>query len=368
MALPAIRGNGRSASYPCQGYAGGLLCVSVGYDIFSTIPDMEVGIFVVDGVAEFGLSALLETFGTANAVRDTVPSPPPPWRIRIVSFGSSVRSSSGFTVPTVPLPDLPAPDGFAELDMMIVPAVRVFDAAPLIELVSAPESKPVLDGIRLAHRSGAHIAAACTGTFFLAEAGILDGLPATTSWWLGPTFRRRYPAIALDESRTLCRSARATTAGAALSHLDLALSLIQVDSPAVAELASRYLVVGDGRTQGNYIVTEVVAHGNSLTAAFERWVRAHLGEQFRIAAVAGELGVTERSLQRATQAELGISPRDFVNNIRLEHATHLLRTTPLTLEAIAAKVGYLNAGTLRGLVRKRRGMSIAELRTSSLTW
>ncbi|MGI5221220.1 GlxA family transcriptional regulator [Nocardia sp. CA-290969] len=326
---------------------------------------MDVSVLVMDDVADLGLAAVLETFAVANSLRGTLAAPPPPWRVRTVSIAGSVRSGNGYTIPTVPVADPGAPcDETQGPAVLIVPAINVLDAPSLTTRISLAENSPVLELIRGAHSRGVHIAGACTGTFFLAEAGVLDGRAATTSWWLGPAFRRRYPAVALNEALTLCRTPAVTTAGASLSHVDLALSLIQLVSPALAEKAARYLVVGSGRAQAGHIVPEVMAHGNSLVAAFERWVRHRLGEQFRIAAAARELGVTERSLQRATQSELGMSPRDFVHDIRLEHAAYLLRTTSLSLEAIAARVGYLNAGTLRNLVRRRREMSIAQLRAT----
>ncbi|MEV6280990.1 helix-turn-helix domain-containing protein [Nocardia sp. NPDC051832] len=320
---------------------------------------MEVAVFVGDGVADFGYAALIEGFNMANAVRAEVPAPPAPWQIRTVSLTGDVRTANGHTLAAIPLTDLAD-----EFSLLVIPAVHVLGTEPLIELVSAPRSRPVLDRIRRAHHDRVRLAAACTGTFFLAEAGVLDGEPATTSWWLGPGFRRRYPRVALDENRILCRGDRVITAGASLSHMDLALSLVHESSPALAELAGRYLAIGNRKTQAEFAIPEVVARGDALVTAFERWVRAHLSEPFRLSAAAGDLGTTARSLQRATKAELGISPRDFAGDIRLERAAHLLRTTALTVEAVAAKVGYTDAVSLRNLVRRRRGMSIAELRSS----
>ncbi|NNH68423.1 helix-turn-helix domain-containing protein [Nocardia uniformis] len=324
---------------------------------------MEIAVFVVDGVADFGYAALIETFTMASALRDQLPTPPPPWRVRTVAFGDSVRSGNGHALATTPLAEVGD-----EFDLMIVPAVNVLGAEPLVELVSSRRAGPVLDRIRRAHGEGARLAAACTGTFFLAEAGVLDGEPATTSWWLGASFRRRYPRVALDESRLLCRGGRVTTAGASLSHMDLALSLVHSSSPALAELVARYLAVGNRKTQAEFAVPEVVARGDSLVAAFERWIRANLTEPLPISAAARALGTTERSLQRATRAELGMTPREFANDIRLERAGQLLRTTSLTVDAIAARVGYTDAATLRNLVRRRRGMTLAELRDSPMIW
>ncbi|MBF6171385.1 GlxA family transcriptional regulator [Nocardia blacklockiae] len=322
---------------------------------------MDVTIFVVDQVADFGLATVVEAFRTANLLRGELDSAPEPWHVRVASPGPGVRSGHGNLVPTTPLAELPA-----ELGTIVVPALELYDAEGVVELVSAASNTAVLEHISLARQAGAPVAGACTGTFFLAESGVLDGIPATTSWWLGPAFRRRYPRVELEEGRTLCRSGAVTTAGAALSHLDLALALIAGQSPTLAELVARFFVVGDRRTQ--VAVPEFVARGNSLVAAYERWVRDHIAEQFRITDAARALDVTVRSLQRATRAEIGMSPRDFANEIRLERATHLLRNTTLTVDTVAARVGYLNAGTLRLLFRRRRHRTLAEVRASPLTW
>lgn len=59
-----------------------------------------------------------------------------------------------------------------------------------------------------------------------------------------------------------------------------------------------------------------------------------------------------------------MSPLEFVTEIRLEHATFLLRTTTLTTDTVAARVGYLSASALREVVRRRRSMTLKDLRDS----
>ncbi|NUP29849.1 MAG: helix-turn-helix domain-containing protein [Nocardia sp.] len=324
---------------------------------------MDVGILVVDGVADFGLGALLGAFGTANALRKELENPPAPWNVRAVSVGTSVRSGSGNLVPTTPLGEIPV-----QLDALAVAAVDILEPEPLVELVTDPEHTRVLDHIRAARAQGVHLAAACTATFFLAESGVLDGSPATTSWWLGACFRGRYPQVQLDESCIVCHGDGITTAGASLSHMDMALSLIYRTSPELAERAMRYLAVGSRASQAPYAIPEVVARGNSLIVGYERWVREHLSEQFLIATAARELGVTERSLQRATRAALGMSPKDFADDIRLDRAVQLLRSGDRTVDAVARDVGYVNASALRALARRRRGLSLAEIRAHRLPW
>lgn len=318
---------------------------------------VDVGIFVVDGVGELGLGALLGAFSTANALRKEFDHPPPSWNVQTISLGCSVRAGSGGLIPTVPVSEVTS-----SFDAVAVAAVNVFEPGPLVDLVSDPANAWLLDWIRSARAGGIHLAAACTGTFFLAEAGVLDGSPATTSWWLGGSFRRRYPGVDLDERSIVCQGDGITTAGASLSHMDMALSLVYRTSPELAEQTRRYLAIEDRASQAPYVIPEVVARGNPLIVGYERWVREHISEQFLISTAARELGVTERSLQRAARSALGMSPKDFADDIRLDRATRLLRTTGLTVEAVAREVGYVNASALRSLARRRRGMSLAEIR------
>lgn len=323
---------------------------------------MDVALFLMDDVADFGLAAVREVLNMANALRSELDCPPPPWNVRAVGLGASARCASGTHIPTTPFVALPD-----TVDVVVVPAVNLPQANSLIEMISSAGSRKALELIADGHRKGMSLAAACTGTFVLAESGVLDGKTATTSWWLSSAFRRRYPQVTLRAELTLCHSGSITTAGAVLSHLDLALSLVNSRSPALAELVTRYMMIGNRNSQLNFVIPEVIARGDPLVVAFERWVRGNLSNSFRISTAARAIGVTERTLQRATAAEVDMSPRDFVNAIRLEQATKLLQDTTLTVDAVATRVGYLNGATLRGLIR-RRGMTVSEIRAVRPSW
>jgi transcriptional regulator GlxA family with amidase domain len=121
-------------------------------------------------------------------------------------------------------------------------------------------------------------------------------------------------------------------------------------------------VIDERPAQSAYTITSALAQSDPTLAAFERWVRGRLDAPIAIPDAARALGVTERTLQRTVQRTLGTSPIRFIQDLRVEQASHLLRTTDLTLDAIARKVGYEHPNTLRTLLRDRTGKTTSALR------
>ncbi len=212
---------------------------------------------------------------------------------------------------------------------------------------------------------GALVGAACTGTFVLADTSLLDGLSATTSWWLAPLFRERYPHVKLEESRMVVGSSRFVTAGAALAHNDLALWVVRRSSPALAALVARYLVIDPRPSQAVFMIPDHLMHTDPLIERLEQWARYRLAEGFSLGAAASATGTSERTLARRLKAVLGKTPLSYFQDIRVERAVHLLQTSNDSTDQIAAQVGYANGVSLRALLRRRLGRSVSELRAGN---
>ncbi|KJK55816.1 GlxA family transcriptional regulator [Saccharothrix sp. ST-888] len=317
---------------------------------------MEIAILVVDGVFDSGLAAVLDVLRTADELRDEIPNPPY-WRARTVGIDGPVTTAAGHQVPV-----LPADEAIDRADLVVLPGLSGRTPQALVSHVASAECEPVRRLLADAHARGRRIASACSGTVLLAETGILNGRHATTSWWLAPTFRERYPEVLLDDTRMVVESGSTITAGAAFGHVDLALAIVRMLSPALAELVSRYLVVDDRPSQATYAVPSILAKHDPTVAAFESWIRAHLAEPLCLPDAARALGISERTLQRAVRRTLDTTPVRFAQDIRAEQASHLLRTTDLPVEAVARRVGYENGNTLRILLRERRGVTVGMLR------
>jgi transcriptional regulator GlxA family with amidase domain len=317
---------------------------------------MNVTILALDGVFDTGLAVVLDALGTANELAAMQPGGAAPFQVTLAGVRPVVTSALGLTVPVLPLAQCPAPD------LVIVPAPGYKMPGPLVEALARPDMVEAAAAIGAWAQQGARIAAACIGTFLLAESGALDGHEATSTWWLTPLFRERYPKVKLDTDRILVSSGQFLTAGAALSHLDMTLSLIRQASPDLAALVASYLVVDARPSQAAYVITDHLAHADPLVEKFDRWVRGRLGAGFRIDDAAAALATSKRTLARRMQEVLGKSPIEYVQDLRIERAVHLLRTSGDSVERIAEKVGYADGVTLRNLIRRRLGKGVRELR------
>ena len=320
---------------------------------------MKVSVLAYDGIFDSGLAAVLDVLDTANVMRDGLGSPPPGWEVTTVATGKRARTGAGHIVHAAAL------DAARDADLLVIPALNVRHPEELIEFIEGPVAAPLCRVIARARSQGVPVYTACSGTFLLAESGVLGARRVTTTWWLTPAFRARYPEVNLDQTRMVVSSDGVTTAGAAFGHVDLALAIVRASSPALADLISSYLVVDERPSQSAYTIPSALAQSDPAMAAFERWVRDRLAEPISIPEAARAIGMSERTLQRATQRVLGTSPVRFVQDMRVEQAAHLLRTTDLSLEAISRQVGYEHANTLRVLLRERTGQTTRTLRGRS---
>ncbi len=313
---------------------------------------MQVCVLVLDGVFDTGLSTILDTLQTANELAEGTRGEQ--FRVTVSGLRRRAKTQQGLQVPLSALPR-------SRPDVVIVPALGAKSPAALDPALQRKDVSETGALLRTWAGAGTRVAAACTGTFVLAHAGLLNGQRATTTWWLAPYFRERFPLVELEESRMVVDSGGVATAGAALAHIDLALWLVRRRSPALARTVAHFLTFDGRPSQTAYVMQDHLAHADPLVEKFESWARRHLSE-FSLDRAARSVGTSERTLERRLRAVLGKSPLSFVQDLRVEQAIHRLHTTAQSIEEIADAVGYQDGVTLRTLLRKKTGRGIRELR------
>lgn len=308
---------------------------------------MRIGLVLQDGCFGSAVASIVDIVSTAEIVRPQIDPAVPAFELVVAAARRRVTTSAGMTVgATRTLRELD------DLDVVLVAGLGTLTGRGTEAVVESPNGRALVRALQAINPERTRLAAACTGVFPLAETGLLDGRRATTTWFLTPTFRRRYPAVALDLDSMVVADGPFVTAGAAFAHIDLALAILRRVSVDLAQHVARLLLIDERPSQVSFVAYDHLAHGDSLVLAFERHVRRHLDEPFDTPRAAQAVGTSRRTLERRTRDVLGLSPLDIVRRLRLERADHLRRTTDLTIGEIARRVGYANAETLRALRRR----------------
>ncbi|HEY0847267.1 MAG TPA: helix-turn-helix domain-containing protein [Noviherbaspirillum sp.] len=317
-------------------------------------------VLALEGVMDSSLTITLDTLRAGQQLQSGGGKP---GRVRILVAGyrKTVRTGGGLRLDA----DLVFADvvkGVIRPDWILVPGLGLVSDKAIAARFLRKDAVAATALLRRAPAS-ARIGAACSSVFLLAETGLLAQRHVTMTWWLAHVFRERYPDVRLDETKMLVRDGPFLTAGSAYAALDMALAIVaDTMGSAIAHQCSRYLLIDRRPSQARYMAPTHMQHADPTVIAAERWIDDHLSEPISIAVLAAALAVTPRTLARRIGAATGLSPVKLVQRRRLLQASHLIETTSMSIEAIAAEVGYQDGTALRKLVRREFGTTPAALR------
>jgi transcriptional regulator GlxA family with amidase domain len=319
---------------------------------------MKLHLVLLPGVLDGSLGVTLDAALAANRLRRASGQPDLFTVLRVTPRGRQVVTGAGLRVG--PLDPLPA---VGKGDLIVVPGANAATPPEVEAWLDSPPLRQATSWLAAAHNAGAHVAAGCTGSFVAAEAGLLTGGQATTTWWLAPLFRQRYPEVVLDLEHMVVNCGRVTTAGAALAQADLMLGLIgRFGSARLAAACARYLLMDQRETQSRYAVLRHLTRQEPFLMKLEKLIERRLAQPVAAAELAAAMHVSPRTLARRVQAAVGLSPLRLVQRLRTERALQLIEASDLPIDEVAARVGYTDAATLRRLLKRTVGASPGALR------
>jgi transcriptional regulator GlxA family with amidase domain len=281
-------------------------------------------------------------------------------------ISGSAKRALPFNVTTVRCGPRRSSGKLRNTDLIIVPGLGTASEDELNAKLQSPACRRLRDVLVDAFESGAMLAAPCASTFLLAETGLLDGRRATTTWWLAPLFRRRYPKVELVTDRIVVADWPIATGGAAMAQMDLMLAIVRrFAAPSLAKACANYLLLDERHSQAPFMAIAYLANQDPKIAKAERRVRDNITRDFTVDELAEAVALAPRTFARRIAGICGVSPIRFVQRIRIETARYLLETTRLSVEEIARQVGYAEPSTLRRLIRRDTKHSPGHFRPSA---
>lgn len=321
---------------------------------------LSVAVLALGGGASIGPAGLMDALGKADRSWQLHAGPAwtPLFNITLVGLDSKpVRCRDGIMLqPHRRARDLAPPN------LVVVPA---FDDENLLD--SLADNKDWVPWLKTWHGQGARVAASCVGAFLLAEAGLLDGRPATTHWLFADTMRSKYPSVKVTSDRLIVDAGDVITSGGATTFLSLVVHLVErFGGHERAALARKVLLIDGGRTsQLPYLAfTPARDHDDELVRRVQEFIDAHLDAPIRSDALARKFGVSTRTLARRFLASTHASVNSYVQQARMLLAKKLLETTNDSIDRIRNATGYLDPAAFRRAFRQAAGMSPRQYRNT----
>jgi transcriptional regulator GlxA family with amidase domain len=310
-----------------------------------------VAILALPGVQLLDVSGPLDVFAEANAQARREA-----YRLLLIaSTTGELRSSSGTRL--VPDRTIAAPH-HQPIDTLLVAGCP--NAA---EMSPAPA---VTHWLRQVVPNTRRYGSVCSGAFFLAAAGLLDGKRLTTHWAVADRLAQAYPQITVDPDAIHVRDGRLRTSAGVTAGLDLALTLVEEDlGRDIAMRVASQLVMFFKRPGGQMQFSRegaTLTAGRSALQEVQRYVAANPSSDHSVARLAARSGLSPRHFARLFRSEIGVTPVAWVEAARVAAARRMLENGRDAPKQVAVRCGFANADTLRRAFVRHVGVTPAEYR------
>ncbi|MFF3487453.1 GlxA family transcriptional regulator [Streptomyces sp. NPDC002701] len=247
------------------------------------------------------------------------------------------------------------PQALATADTVVIPAS--YELGPVHEEGVLTEELAVALALI---RPGTRLVSICTGGYVLAAAGLLDGRPATTHWASAEHFQRLFPKVRVDADVLFIDDGDVLTSAGVAAGIDLCVHIVRRDhGTAVANEVARRTVVPPHRDggQAQYIRRPVPEPQVATTTAARAWALGRLHEPIQLRDMAAQEAMSVRTFTRRFREEAGVSPGQWLTQRRVERARHLLESTDLPIDQVAAESGFGTAQSMRQHLQSTLGVT-----------
>lgn len=215
------------------------------------------------------------------------------------------------------------------------------------------------------YRTGAKIACLHTGTFLLAETGLLNNRTATIYWRMVDLFRSRYPQVILQPEKHITASGNLFCSSGVVSGFEMAMYLIEkLWGIQVASRVSRHFMMDlpEAPKEFQLALEEQKQHGDRKIQDAQEWIESNFSSHFLLEELADKVGLSLRSFRRRFKEATGDTPMQYLQKVRLATAKQLLASDVLGVDQIGYRVGYEDRSYFSRLFRQKINMTPGEYR------
>lgn len=225
---------------------------------------------------------------------------------------------------------------------------------------------PVIPVILRHYQQGGLILSICSGSFLLAEAGLLENRPASMHWQLEPHFRRMFPKLQINTQNAIAISGNVMSAiGGATAYEYLIMHLVEryAGHRVAVDTAKLLMMNLNAPSPLPYRSdVETLPHNDRLVHQAQSIIENNCSEDFNIAQLATRLNISERQLNRRFIRTLECTPNQYLQQIRIKRACNLLESTALPSNKIVYEVGYKDESSFRRLFKKQMSVTMESYR------
>ena len=240
-----------------------------------------------------------------------------------------------------------------ECDLLLIPTI-----GDSIDKVLSQNNELIPHLQRLANTK-ADIASNCSGAFFLAEAGLLDGLTATTHWGYAGKFKADFPLVDLQENQFVTQSKSQSgtifCAAGGSAFYDLGLLLIEryCGREISTQVAKTQIIDSKRGNQNSYTnVTLHKPHADQLVKQVQEFIEENFRQSMQVSSLAAMVNITPRTLNRRFQSAVAMRPIEYIQAVRIEQAKRLLELGDVTIKSLAEQVGYDDISSFTRLFKR----------------
>ncbi|WP_075185356.1 GlxA family transcriptional regulator [Teredinibacter haidensis] len=251
------------------------------------------------------------------------------------------------------------------------------EASPLADIVYLPAlwrnpeptlktNRTVIPWLQQHFQHGSILAGVGTGCWFLAEAGLLEGKPATTHWYYFDRFAQQFPNIQLKRNHFITQAGNIYCTGSINALADLNIYFIQQHfNDHIASNVERHFFheIRSAYTTSAFQETHTLHPDESIVQAQE-WLQHHYNGDIKLSGLAEQFGMSVRTFNRRFKAATHTTPLNYLKNIRLDSAKDLLQNTNLSISEIVFRSGYQDSNHFTKLFKLKHGTTPSQYRTT----